>query len=42
MVDARVGVMAKGNTISLPVCGRDVNFILETIPGNAIEKSTQA
>lgn len=37
---ARVGVMAKGNTITLPVCGRDVKFILETIPGPAVaEKS---
>ena len=44
MVDsliARVGAMAKGNSITLPVCGRDVKFILETIPGNAVEKSTR-
>lgn len=44
MVDsliARVGTMAKGNTITLPVCGRDVKFFLETIPGNAVEKSTR-
>ncbi|WP_230351252.1 ParB/RepB/Spo0J family plasmid partition protein [Lelliottia sp. WAP21] len=44
MVDsliARVGAMAKGNTITLPVCGRDVKFILETIPGNAVEASTK-
>lgn len=43
MVDsliARVGAMAKGNTITLPVCGRDVKFVLETIPGNAVEKAT--
>lgn len=44
MVDsliARVGAMAKGNTITLPVCGRDVRFVLETIPGNSVEKSTR-
>lgn len=44
MVDsliARVGAMAKGNSITLPVCGRDVKFILETIPGNTIENATQ-
>jgi ParB family chromosome partitioning protein len=44
MVDsliARVGAMAKGNTITLPVCGRDVKFVLETIPGNAVETSTK-
>ncbi|AVZ00410.1 plasmid-partitioning protein (plasmid) [Lelliottia sp. WB101] len=43
MVDsliARVGAMAKGNTITLPVCGREVKFTLETIPGNQVEKST--
>ncbi|VFS14894.1 plasmid-partitioning protein [Enterobacter cancerogenus] len=43
MVDsliARVGAMAKGNSITLPVCGREVKFTLETIPGNKIEKST--
>lgn len=43
MVDsliARVGAMAKGNTITLPVCGRDVRFVLETISSNAVEKST--
>lgn len=38
---ARVGAMAKGNTITLPVCGRDVRFVLETIPGNSVEKSTR-
>ena len=35
MVDsliARVGAMARGNTILLPVCGREVKFILETVP----------
>ncbi|MEG5888225.1 MULTISPECIES: ParB/RepB/Spo0J family plasmid partition protein [Enterobacteriaceae] len=44
MVDsliARVGAMAKGNVITLPVCGRDVKFVLETIPGDAVEKSTR-
>ncbi|EPZ8357399.1 ParB/RepB/Spo0J family plasmid partition protein [Enterobacter hormaechei] len=44
MVDsliARVGAMAKGNSITLPVCGRDVKFILETIPGDAVEKLTR-
>lgn len=44
MVDsliARVGAMAKGNTITLPICGRDVKFVLETIPGAAVEKSTR-
>ena len=41
MVDsliARVGAMARGNTVSLPVCGREVKFTLEAIPGNAIEE----
>lgn len=41
MVDsliARVGAMARGNTISLPVCGREVKFILETLPGNVVEE----
>jgi len=44
MVDsliARVGAMAKGNTITLPICGRDVKFTLETIPGNVVETSTR-
>lgn len=44
MVDsliARVGAMAKGNSIMLPVCGRDVKFVLETIPGNTVENATQ-
>lgn len=44
MVDsliARVGAMAKGNTVSLPVCGREVKFVLETISENAVEKSTR-
>lgn len=44
MVDsliARVGAMAKGNTITLPVCGRDVKFVLETIQGNDVAQKTQ-
>lgn len=44
MVDslaARVGAMTKGNTITLPVCGREVKFVLETVPANDIEKNTQ-
>lgn len=43
MVDsliARVGAMAKGNTIVLPVCGRDVKFTLETVPAGQVEKTT--
>ncbi|TDN51530.1 ParB/RepB/Spo0J family plasmid partition protein [Scandinavium goeteborgense] len=43
MVDsliARVGAMAKGNSISLPVCGREVRFTLETIPGRLVDKRT--
>lgn len=41
MVDsliARVGAMARGNTILLPVCGREVKFTLEAIPGSSIEE----
>ncbi|MED7793094.1 ParB/RepB/Spo0J family plasmid partition protein [Klebsiella aerogenes] len=44
MVDsliARVGAMARGNTISLPVCGREVKFTLETLPGNAVEEMSR-
>jgi len=44
MVDtliARVGAMAKGNTITLPVCGREVKFVLETIPGADVASSTK-
>lgn len=43
MVDsliARVGAMARGNSITLPVCGRDVKFTLETIPGSSLESTT--
>ncbi|HEO1574331.1 ParB/RepB/Spo0J family plasmid partition protein [Klebsiella aerogenes] len=44
MVDsliARVGAMARGNTISLPVCGREVKFTLETLPGNTVEEMSR-
>ncbi|EBA4611961.1 ParB/RepB/Spo0J family plasmid partition protein [Salmonella enterica subsp. salamae] len=43
MVDsliARVGAMARGNSITLPVCGRDVKFILEAIPGDSVESAS--
>lgn len=44
MVDsliARVGAMARGNSIILPVCGREVKFTLEAIPGETAENATQ-
>ena len=44
MVDsliARVGAMARGNTILLPVCGREVKFILEAIPGESVETASR-
>ncbi|MGG1905332.1 ParB/RepB/Spo0J family plasmid partition protein [Enterobacter ludwigii] len=44
MVDsliARVGAMARGNSIVIPVCGRDVKFTLETVPGNLVEDTTR-
>lgn len=44
MVDsliARVGAMARGNSIVIPVCGRDVKFTLETVPGNVVERTTR-
>ncbi|WP_318375440.1 ParB/RepB/Spo0J family plasmid partition protein [Enterobacter sp.] len=44
MVDsliARVGAMAKGNTITLPVCGREVKFVLETVPSNDVSQKTK-
>ncbi|MGK3126438.1 ParB/RepB/Spo0J family plasmid partition protein [Candidatus Pantoea formicae] len=44
MVDsliARVGAMAKGNTIVLPVCGRNVKFTLETVPAEQVDKTTR-
>lgn len=36
---ARVSAM-KSNTITLPVCGRDVKFTLETIPGESVALKT--
>lgn len=30
----------KGNAITLPVCGRDVAFTLETVPAERVEKAT--
>ena len=44
MVDsliARVGAMARGNAITLPVCGRDVKFTLEVLRGDSVEKSSR-
>lgn len=44
MVDsliARVGAMARGNAITLPVCGREVKFTLEVIPGDLVESSSR-
>ncbi|ECC9925025.1 ParB/RepB/Spo0J family plasmid partition protein [Salmonella enterica subsp. enterica] len=44
MVDsliARVGAMARGNAIILPVCGQEVKFTLEVIPGNQVEDSSR-
>lgn len=44
MVDsliARVGGMTRGNSILLPVCGREVKFILETIPGDNAETASR-
>ncbi len=41
MVDsliARVGAMARGNAITLPVCGRDVKFTLEVLRGDSVER----
>lgn len=43
MVDsliARVGGITKGNSIVLPVCGRDVKFTLETVTAEQVEKTT--
>lgn len=43
MVDsliARVGAMARGNSITLPVCGREVKFTFEAIPGSSVESAT--
>lgn len=44
MVDsliARVGAMARGNSILLPVCGREVKFTLEAIPGDTAEAASR-
>lgn len=43
MVDSlisRVSAMAKGNTIVIPICGREVRFTLETILGDDVEAKT--
>lgn len=43
MVDsliARVGTMARGNSITLPVCGKEVKFTLEAISSNLIETTS--
>lgn len=29
--------MARGNAITLPVCGRDVKFTLEVLRGDSVE-----
>lgn len=45
MVDsliARVGAMARGNTILLPVCGREVKFILEAIPARVLRRHQES
>lgn len=44
MVDsliARVGAMARGNAISLPVCGREVKFTLEVLRGESVESASR-
>ncbi|MEA5217524.1 ParB/RepB/Spo0J family plasmid partition protein [Enterobacter cloacae] len=44
MVDsliARVGAMGRGNSIQLPVCSREVKFILEAIPAESIETASR-
>ncbi|MDZ5641789.1 ParB/RepB/Spo0J family plasmid partition protein [Enterobacter sp. A103] len=44
MVDSlisRVGAMGRGNSIQLPVCGRDVKFILEAIPAESVETASK-
>lgn len=44
MVDSllsRVGALAKGNTISLPVCGREVKFTLKVIAADQIDSKTR-
>ena len=43
MVDsliARVGSMARGNSITLPVCGQDVKFTLEVISAELVESTS--
>lgn len=43
MVDtliSRVGAMAKGNAVTLPVCGRDVRFTLEIVAADQVQNST--
>ncbi|STB68507.1 Plasmid partition protein B [Citrobacter freundii] len=37
---ARVGAMARGNSITLPVCGRDVRFTLEAISADSVESTS--
>lgn len=44
MVDsliARVGAMARGNAITLPVCGREVKFTLEVLRGDIVETASR-
>lgn len=44
MVDsliARVGAMARGNAITLPVCGREVKFTLEVLRGDVVENASR-
>lgn len=44
MVDsliARVGAMARGNVITLPVCGREVKFTLEVLRGDVVETTSR-
>nr|AOS48142.1 chromosome (plasmid) partitioning protein ParB [uncultured bacterium] len=33
--------MARGNAITLPVCGRDVKFTLEVLRGDSVEKTSR-
>ncbi|MBF9166257.1 plasmid-partitioning protein, partial [Acinetobacter baumannii] len=44
MVDsliARVGAMARGNAISLPVCGREVKFTIEVLRGGSVVSASR-
>ncbi len=34
-------MIARGNAITLPVCGRDVKFILEVLRGDSVEKTSR-